>query len=84
MEKDMHPKKRVEIYVIYDHPSDYPDHYVVRRHLVEEGGKMSVDPKLHMQSKVLEVLQHSLVFEMGLTRLDREPGDDPVIIESYI
>lgn len=72
----------LEIYTVYDHPTDYPDSFVVRRWRVIEGKEIP-DDKLLIQSKDLNLIENILL-EMGLTPIPRLPGDDPVILKNYI
>lgn len=69
-------------YCIYDHPRDYPEHYVVRRWEVREG----------MDAPVLslDVVLASTVDEAreaippGFACIGRFTNDDPVIAEVWI
>ena len=64
-------------WVIYDHPRDYPEHYVARLH---------ADGKGTEQFALFHELEHARLHcrEAGfLTRIGRDPSDDPVIIESW-
>ncbi len=75
------------IYTIYDHPTDYPDYYVCRKHLIEgkpEGGyTVNPESELYLKSKSIENIRFTLENEK-LFCLGREPDDDPVILESWI
>lgn len=82
-EKDMHPQQPLQLYVVYDHPSDFPDHYVVRRMLIKDG-ETAFDQKYFFQSDNLDTIRHHLVFELGLVRMERDVNDDPVILETYV
>lgn len=65
------------IWVVYDHPSDFPNNYVARCFIGEEDtGNIMVCPSL-------ERLQNELM-RMGLTKLMPMPGDPPVIIETWL
>lgn len=79
----METKDPLVLYVVYDHPSDYPDWYVVRREFVLLGGWVMKDPRLFMQEKELETI-HVNLKRRGLYWLPRNPTDDPVIVGSYI
>jgi hypothetical protein len=68
---------RLCLWTIYDHPRDYPDHIVARRHEAPGG------PTQNAIGGKLEFLRE--IFESaGLHRIDREPGDDASIIETWI
>jgi len=70
----------LNIWTIYDHPSDYPEGYIARRWVVIDGlekptivtitGPLEA-MRLHFQSK-------------GLVCLPRDPTDDPKIVECWI
>ena len=70
----------LEMWVIYDHPSDYPDGFTVRKHVVGMGihaptNEMFVAPTLDEARALLP---------QGLFCLGRRPADDPVIIETWV
>jgi hypothetical protein len=69
------------MYVIYDHPIDFPNHYVARRHFVLGGGRTNVDPACLISSS-LEKLRACL--PDGLYCLGRYPDDDPKILEVWL
>ena len=70
------------MYVLYDHPRDYPNHYVVRPHLAAaKGGKAHASPN----GFLFDTLQEARDFiPKGMVRVHRHPSDDSVIVESYI
>lgn len=69
------------VWVIYDHPKDYPDFYVVRKQIAGNG---QVRPTGHyFLSNTLGPLRQ-IVEAMGLTCIPRDPSDDPVIVECWI
>ncbi|TAL42613.1 MAG: hypothetical protein EPN91_07915 [Salinibacterium sp.] len=67
--------------VIYNRPSDYPDGYLVKTYIVERG---NIAPG--------KILGHSLpsleaareLVPDGMWRIERLPGDDPVIVEVWV
>lgn len=66
----------IKIWVIYDHPADFPEEYVARKFILDKPTKdMIVMPSLDEVRKMLPP---------HLTRLDRHPSDDPKIIETWI
>lgn len=73
---------RMTMWTIYDHPSDYPDAYVAREWLIE-AGKHSPTPNVFV-SRDIETIRDMLRIEMHLTPIARSPGDDPVIVETWI
>ncbi len=70
------------MWVIYDHPSDYPDSYVAREHLVEETGSRPTENVV--MSNSLELLRTMMLTQLRLTCLDRHPEDDPKIVETWV
>lgn len=67
----------LSIWVVYDHPSDYPNCYVARCFIGEEW-----TPSI-MICPDLERLQEQLM-QMGLTKLMPMEGDDPTILETWL
>lgn len=66
------------MWTIYDHPADYPGHFVVRCYLVETG----------RQTTYTVMLADSLDEARSLVPADlyctpRAPSDDPVIVETW-
>jgi len=70
------PTEMPSLYVIYDHPRDFPDHWVVR---VWHGEIPRGDGVLFDS---LEEARASL--PPGATNLHREPGDDSAIAECWV
>lgn len=69
-------------YAVYDHPKDYPDHYVVRRFLITPG-KSVPEADIYLQKENLDELRLSLRL-LGLFPIGRDKSDDPVIVETWI
>lgn len=72
----------ISFYTIYDHPKDAPEVYACRKWYMEGLG-FRPDKDIFMTDTDLENIRKKLS-SMGLTPISREPGDDPVIIESWI
>ena len=67
----------LRMWVVYDHPTDYPGSYVARMWLTEKPtGSIVIAP-------TLEDLRW-LLLSMGLTPIQRDPGDDPKIVETWL
>ena len=75
-------EKVLEIWVVYDHPRDHPDFYIVRRQVATNTGAIQLDGQ-SVGFRDLATAQAWLQ-EKGLTRLDRYPDDDPVILETWL
>lgn len=67
-------------YVICYKTSDYPGKYTVRKHLIFEGRTRPADFLVAFDT--LEDARK--VVPKGMTRLNRHPSDDPVILEIWI
>lgn len=67
-------------YVIYDHPRDYPDHFVVRRWRVLPN-RLEPDDRFCILTNTLDLARESI--PAGLVRIGRLPDDDPVIVEVW-
>jgi hypothetical protein len=77
-------KKIVRQYTVYDHPKDFPDHFVARQWQIIPGIPEPVaNPKFEMLASNLDDLRDQLA-AMGLTPLTRSETDDPVILEVRI
>lgn len=77
----------MEHYVIYQRPRDYPNHaYVCRKWSVYRGVPEPVaDPiPTLMPSDVGLRCLRAVLEGWGLTRLVRDPNDDPAILEIWI
>jgi hypothetical protein len=69
------------MWVVYDHPSDYPEQYVARQHVVGVAGDTSTDRLMAAES--LDNIRAALA-NLGLVCLTRNPQDDPVIVEVWL
>ena len=67
----------LKIWTIYDHPTDYPDNFVARLFLLDK-------PTTYLViASTLDDLRGAMR-EAGLIQLDRSPGDDPKIVETWM
>lgn len=69
----------LDMFVIYDHPKDHPDCYVVRRWAYAPRFVATNEAKL---ATTLERAREHV--PRGHCRVPRSPGDDPVIVESWL
>ena len=76
MERKQLPDGPLEMFVIYEHPRDYPADFVVRRWL---GGKATADFVL---AASLEAARTEV--PAGMYRLPHQPGEDDVIVETWL
>lgn len=68
----------LSIWVVYDHPDDYPDNFVARCWIGEEMTESVI------VSTDLEKIRDVLELEMGLVKLMPMEGDDPKILETWL
>jgi len=71
----------LSVWTIYDHPRDYPNHFVARRSEVLLGGAIGTTDEMFTASTLAAV---RALLPPGLYRLPRYPADDPVIVEIWI
>jgi hypothetical protein len=70
------------LYVVYDHPADYPDYYIVRVHYAQRDGSIRVNSKANAFKELSRA--RAWCAQLGLICLARHPLDDPVIVETWI
>jgi hypothetical protein len=68
------------MWVVYDHPADYPDAYVARQHVVGTSGNT---PTNRVMVGELESIRTRLATQ-GLVQLYRHQDDDPAIVETWL
>jgi hypothetical protein len=68
------------IWTIYDHPLDYPEWFVARPQIIRP--KTSGPIPMHLMAKELNTLRALL--PDGLVCLNRQPTDDPFILEVWV
>jgi hypothetical protein len=67
-------------YAIYDHPRDFPDHFVVREWRVHDGQVYPAEDC--WLTNTLE--EARALIPSGMYNFGRFPTDDPVILEVWI
>lgn len=67
------------MFTIYDHPTDYPNAYVARLWLTLPEPRPT---QITLHHPDLAALQQAMT-ELGLSKLDRMPLDDPKILETW-
>lgn len=74
-------KPILDMWVIYDHPKDHPNHFVVRKWTIMHNAAplASTDKTLH---DTLEEAREAI--PPGLYNLERYADDDPVIKEVWV
>jgi len=74
----------LRMYTVYDHPTDYPDEYVVRGCSILPGRDEPMhDAELFGRGATLEAVRGPLA-ALGLVCLARHPDDDPKIVEVWL
>lgn len=66
------------IWTVYQSPSDHPGEFVARPHSSRTPGPYNC----HLAAPDLNALRALL--PPGLIRFERSPGDDPVIVETWL
>jgi len=75
----MNDRERLPMWVVYDHPRDYPDSFVARRWLTDQPTQaIIVDTTL---DEVRRRIQRAMP---GAVRLARFLNDDPKIVEVWL
>ncbi len=68
----------LHMWTIYEHPLDYPEHFVVREWIC-------CDPPLAGPARLAETLEAArLLVPPHLYRQPRNPDDDPFIVETWM
>jgi hypothetical protein len=71
---------KFRLWMIYDHPSDYPDSYVARLSVISSG--VFEDTNEMFIADTLEEVRKLL--PRGLACLSRDPDDDKAIVEVWL
>jgi hypothetical protein len=71
---------QLPMFVVTDHPSDEPEYFVARLYLTLP---QNTPTNFTLKHPELEPLQDVLE-ALGLTKLMRDPADDPVIVEVWL
>lgn len=72
-------KDKLSIWTVYERPLDHPENFLARR--------WEVTPEITPTGDVLLADDLNALREMlpaGLVRLERQPADDPVIVETWL
>lgn len=71
----------LEMWTIYDHPSDHPHDFVARRYRVTGEG-VEADTGTLVADDLASL--RSVMLGMGLFPMDRAEQDDPCIVETWL
>lgn len=72
----------LDIWVVYDSPSDFPGRVVVRRQIALSDRRIAKDARAFL-FPTLDDARRWLA-DLNLTCLPRFPDDDPVIVETWL
>jgi hypothetical protein len=72
----------LSLFVVFDHPRDFPLHVVVREQCVTRTGQIAHRAVACLYTTLSEAMQEYR--ERGLHWLPREPDDDPVILGTWL
>lgn len=72
----------MDYYVIYDHPSDYPDRIVVRRYQLKRRERNPQSVGVEFFDTI--PLAQAALKKKGLYQYPRNRDDDPVIVETWL
>lgn len=72
--------EQLTIWTLFKQPSDFPRHYVMRKHFVT-AGKTVPNQRCELFDSLAEARSR---LPRGLHNLGRMEQDDPVIVESWI
>jgi hypothetical protein len=74
----------LSMWTIYDHPDDYPDHFIAREWWVT-AGRVEPSPVTVYRDEYLENVRTFVrTVAPDASRLVRNENDDPKIIESWV
>lgn len=68
------------LWTVYDHPSDYPEHYVARQYTIGIAGAHPTNRV--MASESLDAIRVAMT-NTGLVCITRSENDDPTIVEVW-
>jgi hypothetical protein len=73
---------RVYIFVIYDHPSDFPNKFVLRRQWATRDGAIHADDGCYTADSIEPLRQ--MMIERGAIQMPLFEGEDPAIAETWM
>jgi hypothetical protein len=75
------PDAALQMFVIYERPSDFPEHFVLRRWVVVKPGEAHAS----LSAKFFDTLEEARdAVPPGRIRTERTKHDDPTIVETWI
>lgn len=77
-------QRMLPMWTITARPRDYPDQHVARCHVAGRGGSYVLTEPTIVRATLAQ-LRHALKqFPHGLRAISRSPGDDPIIVETWL
>ena len=77
------PKPVLAMWTIYDHPTDYPNHFVARKYIIVDGMRNpTATPEVRLEAH-LYVLREYFA-GLGLMCVPRWEEDDAKIVETWM
>ena len=70
----------MELWTVYDRPSDHPRHCAVRKILVEDDGLLPGEWELFQSIEQARMV----LARRGLIRVPRSEADDPALVETWL
>jgi hypothetical protein len=77
------PKPVLAMWTIYDHPTDYPNHFVARKYIIAQGTRDPIGTKEVRLEAHLYVLREHFA-GLGLMCVPRWEEDDTKIVETWM
>jgi len=71
----------MKYYVIYDHPKDYPSHFVVRYFILDNEGKITSGQAVYLEPSLERARDW---IPKNYTCVPADKNDDPVIVETWL
>lgn len=78
----MAPVSGLVMWTIYERPADFPDHFVVRPHLITRDGPVA--QQVGCLTDSLEQAREVASDDGWRHLIPRAPEDDPVIVETWL
>jgi len=69
----------LSIWTVYESPLDYPERFVARRWTINPAPSPTDDVIVADDMSSLQAMMPP-----GMVRMPRQPGDDPVIVETWV
>lgn len=78
----MNGDEALDMFVVYERPTDYPEDFVIRRFRVGSGLEILADRTPLFVGPTLKAARRAV--PPHCIRLERDPSDDPKIVEVWL